>query len=181
MPTEACARSIILPGTLVEIAGVGVLLSGESGVGKSDAVLGLLDRGHRLIADDAVELYLGSGRLYGRCPEPLQGLVAIRGLGILDVRQIFGQECLRSDQPVDLEIALELRQPPVDALMVERDIRSIMDVAVPRLRLPIFGGRDLPLLLEVAARAHQRPATGRSSRGGQQPRPSFEQGGKEGT
>src|SRR5690606_5755078 len=79
--SKACDPCIVIPGTLVEIAGVGVLLSGESGVGKSDTVLGLLDRGHRLIADDAVELYLCSGRLHGRSPEQLRGLVAIRGLG----------------------------------------------------------------------------------------------------
>lgn len=181
MSSKACDPCIVIPGTLVEIAGVGVLLSGESGVGKSDTVLGLLDRGHRLIADDAVELYLCSGRLHGRSPEQLRGLVAIRGLGILNVCQIFGPECLCSERPVDLEIALELRPPPADALMVERDIRSIMDVAVPRLRLPAFGRRDLPLLLEVAARAHQPAATGHSSRGGRQPQPSFEQGGKEDT
>ncbi len=155
--------SIVLPGTLLEILGVGVLLSGESGSGKSDAVLGLLDRGNRLIADDAVEFYRRGGRLYGRCPAGLRGLVAIRGLGVLDVRQLFGPRALCASKAVALEIALESQPPPADARMVERDIRTIMDTAVPRLRLPAASGRDLPLLLETAVRAHA-PAGGHTPR-----------------
>lgn len=143
-----------MPGTLLEIAGVGTLLSGDSGTGKSDAVLGLLDRGHRLIADDAVALYRRGTRLYGRCPPPLLGLVAVRGLGVLDVRRLFGVQCLCPSKAVELEIALEPQRPPADALAVERDCRTIMGVAVPRLRLPVAGGRDLPLLLEAAVKAH---------------------------
>lgn len=153
--------SIVLPGTLLEILGIGVLLSGESGSGKSDAVLGLLGRGHRLVADDAVEFYRRGARLYGRCPEGLRGLVAVRGLGVLDVRQLFGPRSLCASKAVALEIALGSHSPPADARMVEQDIRTIMDTAVPRLRLPAVSGRDLPLLLETAVRAYA-PAGGRT-------------------
>lgn len=137
----------------MEIAGRGILLSGESGSGKTDAVLGLLDRGHALIADDAVELHLHDARLLGRCPERLRGLLAVRGVGIVDVRALFGAASLRAEHAIDLEIALEQRPPAADALTVERDVRTIMGAAVPRLRLPVGNGRNLPLLLETAARA----------------------------
>lgn len=146
---------------MLEILGIGVLLSGDSGSGKSDAVLGLLDRGHRLIADDAVELYRHGRHLRGRCPASLRGLVAIRGLGILDVRELFGPGCLRASKAIGMEIVLEAGRPPADARMAEWDIRTIMDAAVPRLRLATAGGRDLPLLLETAVQA-PIPVSGRN-------------------
>lgn len=132
---------------------MGLLLTGDSGAGKSDAALGLLDRGHRLVADDAVELRRCGTRLHGSCPPALLGQLAIRGLGVLDVRLLYGPDCMRASQRIDLEVALEPRPPSADALMIERDIRSIMGAAIPRLRLPYISGRDLPLLLQTAARA----------------------------
>lgn len=122
-------------------------------MGKSDAVLGLLDRGHQLIADDAVELRRQGDRLHGSCPGNLVGKMAVRGLGLLDVRLVFGLSSLCSSQRIDLEIVLTPHTPSPDALMVERDIHSIMGVAIPRLHLPIAGGRDLPLLIQTAVRS----------------------------
>lgn len=150
MPLNSSPSTI--PGALIAIAGVGVLLTGDSGTGKSDTILGLLDRGHRLIADDAVELYRHGNQLHGRCPPPLRGLVAIRGLGVLCVPELFGPEALLDSQRLDLEIALRKSPPPVDPLMVVRGNRSIMGVTVPCLQLPATGRRDLPLLLEIAVR-----------------------------
>lgn len=139
---------------------MGLLLTGDSGTGKSDAVLGLLDRGHRLIADDAVELRRCGTHLHGRCPPALLGQIAVRGLGVLDARLLYGPDCMRASQRIDLEVALEPCPPPADALMIERDIRSIMGVAIPRLRLPYLGGRDLPLLLQTAVRAGMATTNG---------------------
>jgi HPr kinase/phosphorylase len=148
------SRRVVIPGTLLDIGGIGVLLSGDSGIGKSDAVLGLIDRGHRLIADDAVEVRQRGGRLRGYAPPALRGLVAVRGLGVLDVGRLFGRRVLCASKAIDLEIALERRVPAADGLAVDQDLRSIMELSIPRLRLPIGGGRDLPLLVETAAKAH---------------------------
>lgn len=146
-----------VPGTLLAVAGRGLLLTGDSGTGKSDIVLGLLDRGHQLIADDAVELFLHHGELHGRCPEALRGLLAIRGLGVLDVAELFGHDRLRASQRIDLEIALIAAPPPADPLMLDWSNRSIMGITIPCLRLPAMGNRDLPLLVETAVKMHAKP------------------------
>lgn len=155
-PSFSSSSPTTIPGSLVAINGYGVLLSGDSGVGKSDTVLGLLDRGHFLVADDAVELYLHNGQLHGRCPDSLRGLVAIRGLGVLNIPQLFSNEQLLASQRLDLEIALDNSPPPADPLMVARSNRSIMGCSIPCLRLPAMGQRNLPLLLEVAVKMHAK-------------------------
>lgn len=174
-PSTAATEPSTIPGALVAINGIGVLLTGESGVGKSDTLLGLLDRGHHLIADDAVELYLEAGALHGRCPQPLHGLLAIRGLGVLDVAQLFGAGCLLNSHRLDLEIALEDSAPPADPLMVARGNRSIMGSCVPYVRLPATGQRNLPLLLETAVKMHVQ-ASPQTNWSGTSTQPS---GGKE--
>jgi HPr kinase/phosphorylase len=148
-----------MPGTLLRIDGQGILLTGESGSGKSDAALGLLDRGHALVADDAVELELHLGRPRGRCPAPLQGLLAVRGLGVLEVGALFGAAALCPACPIDLIVHLDAAQPlPVDPLAVQWATGTIMAANIPKLTLPTRGGRDLPLLIELAVRSGRQRA-----------------------
>lgn len=158
----ATTAGITIPGALLDIAGAGVLLTGESGTGKSDAVLGLLDRGHHLIADDAVELYRDSARLCGRCPPELYGLVAVRGIGAFDVRSVFGDNSLCQAIEIDLEIVLERGPPAADGLAVARSDRIIMGATIPQLRLSA-AGRNLPLLLETAVKVHAAAGRRRST------------------
>ncbi len=145
------------PGALVEVYGLGVFLSGESGSGKSDLVLELLDRGHALIADDAVALHREGEHLHGYCPPPLRGLVAARGLGILDVAAHFGADRVRDRAVISLCIALQgqVSAPP---LAEAWGSRTIMSVAVPCLELG--PGRNRPLLVELAVRELSRRRQG---------------------
>lgn len=146
------AAERVVAGTLVRIDGGGVLLTGESGSGKSDTALGLLDRGHALVADDAVWLSRREGRLWGRPPAGMEGLLCLRGLGIVEVTALFGPGAAADGAPVQLIVHLdpELR---VYGLPAPAQGRTIMAARVPRLVLPTGRGRDLPLLVETAARA----------------------------
>lgn len=145
----------VVPGSLLQVAGLGVLLSGESGSGKSDTVLGLLDRGHRLVADDAVRVFRHGESLWGAPPPGLEGMLAVRSLGVLDVATLFGAEALLPDSPIELVIHLCPAAPQSDALAVRQDSRTIMTTRLPRLTLATGHGRDLPLLVEIAVRARR--------------------------
>jgi HPr kinase/phosphorylase len=142
-----------LPGSLMEIHGCGVLLNGPSGIGKSDTILGLIDRGHRLVADDAIEVTISNNELIGSCPRPLWGMVSVRGLGIIDIAGIYGERCLIETAHIDLNIELEsgIGHP----FTGKRDRRLLLGISVPWLKLPVTGGRNIPLLIEVAVRDHQ--------------------------
>jgi len=159
-PAEAASSRPVIPGTLVEVLRSGVLLTGDSGVGKTDLVLSLLDRGHYLIVDDAVALEQHQGRLWGRAPEPLRGLLAVRGLGVLDAATLFGPAQLKDTTAIDLVIELDSGPPGPDPLAVQQDSVAIMGVAIPRLRLPLGRHRDRPLLVELAVRAQRSRTPG---------------------
>ena len=141
-------------GVLVEVYGEGVLLLGESGVGKSETAIELVKRGHRLVADDAVEIKrVGVKRLVGSAPELIRHYIELRGIGVVDVQQLFGMSAVREDQDIDLVVNLEQWNDNTmyDRLGLEELYTVILDVKVPALTVPVKPGRNLAIIVEVAA------------------------------
>ncbi|GAB4072915.1 HPr(Ser) kinase/phosphatase [Barrientosiimonas marina] len=141
-------------GVLVDIYGVGVLLTGQSGVGKSESALELVKRGHRLVADDSVEIRQEDYEaLIGNSPPLIEHLLEIRGLGIIDVMTLFGAGSVRSYKRISMIIDLELwdETKQYDRLGLDEDTTKIMDVNVPKATIPVRPGRNLAVIVEVAA------------------------------
>lgn len=155
----AALRNYLAPritrhGVLVEVYGEGVLLLGESGVGKSETAIELVKRGHRLVADDAVEIKrVGVKRLIGSAPELIRHYIELRGIGVVDVQQLFGMSAVREDQDIDLVVNLEQwnDETMYDRLGLEELHTVILDVKVPALTVPVKPGRNLAIIVEVAA------------------------------
>jgi HPr kinase/phosphorylase len=146
--------SITRHGVLVEIYGEGTLLLGESGVGKSETAIELVKRGHRLIADDAVEIKrVAANRLEGSAPELIRHYIELRGIGVVDVRSLFGMSAVKREASIDLIINLEAWKDGAiyDRLGAENLYTSILDVSVPTLTIPVKPGRNLAIIIEVAA------------------------------
>jgi HPr kinase/phosphorylase len=157
--TRSLAVRATLHGVYLEVMGLGVLLTGESGIGKSELALELLSRGHRLIADDAVEFSRTAPTvLIGRCPHLLRDFLEVRGLGILNVRVMFGDTAVRPEKTLRLIVHLEQLRPEqmakVDRLQVEQKTRSILEVDIPEVVLFVAPGRNLAVLVEAATRNH---------------------------
>ena len=152
-------QKITVHGVFMEVMQLGVLLSGASGVGKSELALELLNRGHRLIADDAPEfLRLASGGVLGRCPEVLRDFLEVRGLGVLDIRAMFGDSVIAPQAELKLILHLKVmggeQLAAVDRLRPSRDSVTILEKEVPRITLPVAPGRSLAILAETAVRSH---------------------------
>jgi HPr kinase/phosphorylase len=150
----ALAPRITRHGVLVEVYGEGILLIGESGVGKSECAIELVKRGHRLIADDAVELKkISADTLLGSAPDMIRHYIELRGIGVIDVRRLFGMGSVRQTQSVDLIINLEPWQEGTqyDRLGLENQFTTILDVKIPSLTVPVKPGRNLAVIIEVAA------------------------------
>ena len=158
-PGGNAAETISLHGVFLEVMGLGLLLSGDAGVGKSELALELVSRGHRLIADDAPLLTkVAPGVISGSCPALLQDFLEVRGLGVLNIRAMFGDGAIKLNMPLHLLVQLT----PLDKItasdkerlegIVSR--RDILGVSVPETTLPIAPGRNLAVLIEVAARNH---------------------------
>jgi len=148
------APTATVHGVLVDVYGLGVLIQGEAGIGKSECALELLKRGHLLVADDAVQIqHRRGGVLRGYCPEPLKNHMEIRGLGVIDVKLLFGIGAIRERTRVELSIKLEpwTAQTTCDRTGLEVRKVSILDVEVPLIRIPVSPGRNLAVLIEVAA------------------------------
>jgi len=146
-----------LHGVLLEVYGLGVLLIGESGVGKSECALDLITRGHSLVADDRVTVKLfPSGELVGFCQEPLRHHMELRGLGIVNVKDLFGLAAVRPRTTVDLVIELEAwnESKAYDRLGLDETVHHILETPVPYVKMPVALGRNLSILVEVAARNH---------------------------
>lgn len=157
--TRSLAARATLHGVYLEVMGLGVFLTGESGIGKSELALELLSRGHRLIADDAVEFSRTTPTvLIGRCPHLLRDFLEVRGLGILNVRAIFGDTAVRPEKTLRLIVRLEQltaeRMTKIDRLQAEQVTRNILDVDVPEVVLYVAPGRNLAVLVEAATRNH---------------------------
>ncbi len=156
-------------GALVQVQvqreGVGVLLLGPSGVGKSEAALELVTRGHRLVADDVVELAPEGGRLVGRAPAAIRHFLEIRGLGILFVPELYGAAAVLDHCAVDLVCRLDPDRPPAEFERVglERPRETLAEVAVPSVRLPVRPATSLGVLVEAAARDHRMRERGPSA------------------
>jgi len=141
-------------GSMVDILGVGVILRGESGIGKSESVLALIERGYSLVADDITKVTLVDGRdVVGTSAEVTRNHMEVRGIGIINVAAMFGVRSIRHEKRVDLVITLRSwnEVPDVDRLGMEQEYVSILGVDVPHITIPVRPGRDLARLIEVAA------------------------------
>ena len=150
-------------GVLVEVYGEGILLLGESGVGKSETAIELLKRGHRLIADDAVEIKrVSATTLVGRAPELIKHYVELRGIGIVDVRRLFGMGAVKETEKIDLVINLEPWQEGkmYDRLGLDENTIDILGIKVPNIVLPVCPGRNLSVVIEVAAMNNRQKRMG---------------------
>lgn len=144
-------------GVFIELMGVGVLLTGVAGVGKSELALELVSRGHRLIADDAPEFSLvAPDTVEGSCPAALRDFMEVRGLGIVNVRKLFGDSAVKPRRTLRLVISLELMDDrkftPEERLEGVRRTRSILDVPIPEIALPVGPGHNMAVLVESAVR-----------------------------
>lgn len=142
-------------GVLVDVYGVGILITGESGVGKSETALELVKRGHQLVADDVVDIgKVNDKRLVGESPETIRHFMEIRGIGIIDIRAMYGIGSVMMSRSIDLVIHLEhwKEKKAYDRLGLSEDFTTIMDVRIPQVVLPVRPGRNLAIIIEVAAR-----------------------------
>ena len=157
------APRITRHGVLVEVYGEGILLIGDSGIGKSETAIELLKRGHRLIADDAVEIKrVSANTLVGRAPELIRHYVELRGIGIVDVRRLFGMGAVKETEKIDLVINLEHWQTDkmYDRLGLDEESTDILGIKVPSITLPVCPGRNLSIVIEVAAMNNRQKRMG---------------------
>ncbi|MBF8263190.1 MAG: Hpr(Ser) kinase/phosphatase [Parachlamydiales bacterium] len=162
---EEFSPGITLHGTLVELFGVGVLIQGESSVGKSEAALGLIERGHRFVSDDVVRLKKKENHLIGSGPELTRHLMEIRGIGIINVAHLYGAVCVRPDKQLDIVIKLEEwdDQHFYDRVGLDEKFIDILGSSVPYHVLPVKPGRDVVLLVETIALNHRLKDMGYNS------------------
>ena len=159
----ALAPRITQHGVLMEIYGEGILLTGESGIGKSEAAIELLKRGHRLIADDAVEIKKISGsRLVGTSPELIRNYIELRGIGIVNVAKLFGIGAVKQENQIDLVVNIVPwnTKEVYDRIGLDDQHMEILGVKVPMNTIPITPGRNLAVILEVAAMNNRQRKTG---------------------
>ena len=150
-------------GVLCEIYGEGILIMGESGVGKSEAAIELVKRGHRLVADDAVEIRkISDSTLVGSSPEIIRHFVEVRGIGIIDVKEIFGMGAIKDEQQIDMVIHLEPweKGKEYDRLGMVDEYTNIMGINVPSITIPVKIGRNIAVIVEVAAMNNRQKKKG---------------------
>ncbi len=148
------APTATIHGVLVDVYGIGMLITGSSGIGKSETALELVKRGHRLVADDAVEIKQTSdGQLHGSAPELIRYLLEIRGLGIINVMTLFGAGAIRTQKRISVVIKLEnwQQEKQYDRLGLDEELTRIIDTDVPLVTVPVRPGRNLAVIIEVAA------------------------------
>ena len=146
------APCITRHGVLMNIYGAGVMITGDSGIGKSEAAIELIMRGHHLVADDAVELRLISNQLVGTAPEVIRHYIELRGIGVIDVRQLFGMRAINLESQLDLVVHLEPWDDGkfYDRLGIEDHFTEILGVQIPIVTIPVRQGRNLASIIEVA-------------------------------
>lgn len=160
---ERLAPCISIHGVLVDVYGVGVLIMGESGIGKSEAALELIKRGHRLVTDDVVEIRrVSDDTLIGSAPDITRHFIELRGIGIVDVKSMFGVQCVRDTQTIDLVITLEdwSRDKEYDRLGLEEEYTEFLGSKVVCHNIPIRPGRNLAVIVESAAVNHRQKKMG---------------------
>ena len=157
------APRITRHGVLVEVYGEGILLLGDSGVGKSETAIELVKRGHRLIADDAVEIKRVSAKsLVGEAPEIIRHYVELRGIGVVDVRRLFGMGAVKNTEKIDLVINLEpwVQGKMYDRLGLDEERTEILGISLPSITIPVRPGRNLSIIIEVAAMNNRQKKMG---------------------
>ncbi len=157
------APRLTMHGVLVEVYGEGLLLLGDSGVGKSETAIELVKRGHRLIADDAVEIKRVSDKtLVGTAPEIIRHYVELRGIGIVDVRRLFGMGAVKMTERIDLVINLEtwVQGKMYDRLGLDEETTDILGLKIPSITIPVKPGRNLAIILEIAAMNNRQKKMG---------------------
>ena len=157
------APRITRHGVLVEVYGEGLLILGDSGIGKSETAIELVKRGHRLIADDAVEIKRVSAKtLVGSAPEIIRHYVELRGIGIVDVRRLFGMGAVKMTERIDLIINLEtwVQGKMYDRLGLDEETTNILGLEIPSITIPVKPGRNLAIILEIAAMNNRQKKMG---------------------
>ncbi|MEO8359326.1 MAG: HPr(Ser) kinase/phosphatase [Vicinamibacteria bacterium] len=151
---DQLARTTRLHGVLIDVLGIGVLIRGESGIGKSECGLELVDRGHRLVSDDAVDIKATSQGLLGVSPAATRDHMEIRGLGILNIQDLYGVSAVSPGKKIDIVVRLETWNPrkSYDRLGLTPELEIILGVPITLLRLPVAPGRNVALLVELAAK-----------------------------
>ena len=160
--TELAPR-ITRHGVLVEVYGEGCLLTGDSGVGKSETAIELIKRGHRLVADDAVEIRrTAQTTLYGQSPENIRHFIELRGIGIINARKLFGMGAIKLQEKIDMVINLEQwdSSKVYDRMGLDNEYMKILGVEVPTLTIPVKPGRNLAVIIEVAAMNNRQKKMG---------------------
>lgn len=154
---ELLAPSKTIHGVLMDLYGVGVLMIGESGIGKSETALSLVERGHRLVADDAVTITRIGDRLDGTCPEVIRYLMELRGIGLIDVKAMYGAGAVRLVKSIDMVVKLEAWNDGAqyNRLGTSDETYTILGVKKPLNVIPVKPGRNLAVILEAAARTHR--------------------------
>ncbi len=157
------APRITRHGVLVEVYGEGILILGDSGVGKSETAIELVKRGHRLIADDAVDIRrVSATTLVGTAPEIIRHYVELRGIGIIDVRRIFGMGAVKETEKIDMIINLEpwVQGKMYDRLGLDQEMTDIMGILIPTTTIPVKPGRNLAIIVEIAAMNNRQKKMG---------------------
>lgn len=157
--TQRLAETASIHGVFLEVLGTGLLLKGDAGVGKSELALELITRGHRLVADDVVELkHVAPETLEGCCPPLIRDFLEVRGLGILNIRLLFGEMAVKPQKNLRLIVELvhpeEVGEVGLNRLDMVASTETILGVAIPKVRVPVAAGRNLAVLVEVAVRNH---------------------------
>jgi HPr kinase/phosphorylase len=157
--TQRLAEATSLHGVFLEVLGTGVFIKGDAGVGKSELALELITRGHRLIADDVVELkHVAPETLEGSCPPLIRDFLEVRGLGILNIRFLFGEMAVKLQKNLKLIVELvhpqEIGEVGLNRLDMVASTETILGVGIPKVRIPVAAGRNLAVLVEVAVRNH---------------------------
>lgn len=157
--------STTLHGGLVDVYGVGIFFLGKSGVGKSECTLELIERGHRLVSDDVVEIRCIGGRLIGSSTELIQHHMEIRGLGVINIRELYGAGAICPEKEIELVANLELwkKDKEYDRLGVDESSIKILGVDLPQLVIPVKPGRNIAVIIEVAAKNHRLKEAGHFS------------------
>ena len=172
MGSEMCIRDrlnlelaprITRHGVLVEVYGEGILILGDSGIGKSELAIELVKRGHRLVADDAVELRKVSNRqIMGTAPENIRHFIELRGIGIINARRIFGMGAVKLQEKIDMCINLEIWDATkvYDRMGMDSEYTEILGIKVPVMTIPVKPGRNLAIIIEVAAMNNRQKKMG---------------------
>ncbi|MDD7175991.1 MAG: HPr(Ser) kinase/phosphatase [Clostridiales bacterium] len=152
--SEALAPRQTCHGVLLDVFGVGVLITGESGIGKSECALELIKRGHQLVADDVVDISRVGSKLVGESPEMVRDFMELRGIGIVDIKSIFGIGAVLRRKTINIVIHLEIWSPDkdYDRLGTREQTTEILGVNLPLIEMPVRSGRNLAIIMEIAAR-----------------------------